>query len=445
MKTTRLTLRPSDVAAILPALEVMVNGLADAREGRYYHAGNPFIIPAKPTYSEKCFDEEMAATVLSCRNKLKFQGSSRKARLTSLEISAAALAYRVVRREKLAPEGVINAAVGSNLEARLELHRKRGKRAAITQVGITAYREEANRWSRFVQWCRAKLLRLRPLKRVFKMTLYKEQRETTRALAMEVVVETADRTRIHHLADLARRELRRGRHDTTLRSLLSDHDKTRRFLAEFIMDRDGVEIIRYEYQPLAIRASLRDDKFLSALCLGGEDYDKANQQPANLHPACQSKKEAHQAKRRVPELAPGVSTIPPQAEPRETGEIPPADLVRFLAHWFLNEVEPGYRHDVASELKMQVWTMADHYLRPTAATNVPDIIAECRLELNSSNAAEVIGLYASWGARWLLAVNRDLALVCTVIDNGYRSANEQQEKLDAMERRSKLKQIYRRY
>src|SRR6516225_930324 len=95
--TSRLTLNSSEVSAILPGLETMLNGIATLRMGGQV---DPFEfcrvnIHVDPNIR---FDKEMSDHLLACRNKLKWLNPSRKVRLNSFEIAAAALALRVVRK-----------------------------------------------------------------------------------------------------------------------------------------------------------------------------------------------------------------------------------------------------------------------------------------------------------------------------------------------------------
>jgi hypothetical protein len=64
MKTTRSSLNPIEVAAILPGLEAILNGIADAREGRYHRGGLAHLLPwAKTTYAEQRFDADTQAGI----------------------------------------------------------------------------------------------------------------------------------------------------------------------------------------------------------------------------------------------------------------------------------------------------------------------------------------------------------------------------------------------
>lgn len=164
MKTSDIIFSRHEVAVILPALEDLLNGIVEACRRDRYPRRDATLVPyrGQEVYRERRYDEEMAGHVLSCRNKLKFKGKSRMVRLNSFELAVAALALRVVRREKLVSEDMIKSIAVADLEHELELHRKRAKRAAIKQNGLTPYKEEADRWGHFVEWMRYNLLYYRP-------------------------------------------------------------------------------------------------------------------------------------------------------------------------------------------------------------------------------------------------------------------------------------------
>lgn len=278
MATVSLRLSKAEVAVIRPALEDMLNGIVEACRRDSYPRRDATLVPyrGKEAYRERRYDSEMAGHVLSCRNKLKFKGKSRMVCLNSFELAEAALALRVVRREKLVSEDVIRSASVADFEHKLEVHRKRAKRAAIKQNGPVPYKEAADRWKHFVEWMNHSLLYYRPRRKSYEpiTRLYTEQRETMRELAMQVVLETADQQRIHHLADLARREIRRKRHieiSPTLRELLWDHDRTRKFLAEFILKRDGPDTLVPEFQPLCVLWAARYEQMQAAMFYDAPD------------------------------------------------------------------------------------------------------------------------------------------------------------------------------
>jgi hypothetical protein len=261
-----------EVAVILPALEDMVNGTAEAVYFDRYSRRDARPVPyrGEEVYVNRSFDDEMFVHVLSCRNKLKFEGASKEVGLDAFELAAAALGFRVVRKEKLVSIEMLAAPSVAGLDCRLEHARKRAKRAAIKQSGPDLYKDQASRWEHFVEWMRYNLLYYRPRRQSNKYVtrVYKEQRETLRALAMQVVVETADQEHIHDLADRARREIRRRRHEPTVRAvraLLADQDQARQFLAEYFLQRDCFDLLKPEFVPEALRACLREEQLKLAL------------------------------------------------------------------------------------------------------------------------------------------------------------------------------------
>jgi hypothetical protein len=272
MKASSITFSRHEAAVILPALEDMVNGLVEACCRDRYPRRDTTHVPyrGQEVYRERCFDGEMAVHVLSCRNKLKFTGASRKVDLNCFELAVAALAFRVVRKEKLVSRDMLMSPSVAGLECKIENARRCARRSAIKQIGPASYEEKADRWSHFVEWMRYNLLYYRPRRPSNKngTLFYKEERETMRKLAMQVVIETADQQQIHRLVDQARRELRRQRHvevSPTLRALLKDHEKARQFLAMFILKHLDPEILVPEFQSLDVRQSGREEKLKRAL------------------------------------------------------------------------------------------------------------------------------------------------------------------------------------
>jgi hypothetical protein len=270
---TSIRLSKHEVAVILPALQDMVNGIAEAVYFDQYSRRDATHVPyhGEEIYVNRRFDDEMFVHVLSCRNKLKFkfECASKVVGLDALELAATALAFRVVQKQKLVSKEILASPSVAGLECKLENARKRAKRAANKQNGPDLYKDQASRWEHFVEWMRYNLLyyRLRRQSNKHGTRFYKEQRETMRALAMQVVKETADQEHIHHLADLARREIRRRRHEPTVRALLADQDQARQFLADFFLKRDCLELLKPEFVPEALRVCLRAENLKAALRL----------------------------------------------------------------------------------------------------------------------------------------------------------------------------------
>jgi len=267
METSTLTFYKHEVGVIMPGLDLIFKEM-----GTPFGCLTELQFRANEVYRDRCLDEEMGDYVLSCRNKLKFTGAWCVVDLNCFEFAAAANAFRVVRKEKLVSKDMLASPSVAGLERKIENARRCAKRSAIKQIGPASYKEKADRWGHFVEWMRFNLLspRLRRKTRNGVWLLRKEQRETMRELAMQVVVETADQTQIYHLADLARREIRRGRHGTTLRALLADHDKARQFLAIFFLKRLDPEILVPEFQPLCVLQSNCGEQLKRALQLDAD-------------------------------------------------------------------------------------------------------------------------------------------------------------------------------
>jgi hypothetical protein len=446
METSSLTFSKHEVAVILPALEDMVNGLGDARRGKYPRRDATHVpYRGQEVYRERCFDEEMAAQVLSCRNKLKGIGASRKTSLNSFELAAAALARRVVRREKLVSEDLISSSAVADLEHKLELHRKCAKRAAIKLNGPAPYKDKANRWGRFVEWVRYNLLYYRPRRQEHKggTLFYKEQRETMRALAIQVVGETADR-QIHDLADLARRELRRKRHKTispTLRALISDHDRARHFLANFILKRECLELLRPEFVPECYRASLRAEKLRAAFVLD----DSTDDTPAGPALTLEAARALGRPTDNPWEQQAADTSAPAPTSTCQPTVAPKFDLPSELAEWLINEVDRGYWQDVADDIRYQIWIFADRHRRLVVSGSVAQVIAECRPAEAISTGPEMISFYAEWAARWLLALHSAPPAAYSSVEAGMRLAHRRWEGMELLTRQRKMSQIYRRY
>lgn len=184
--------------------------------------------------------------------------ASRQPRLDCLEIAAAALALRVARREKL---GGMKPKDFVGLKNKLEKCRRRAARAYERLAGRPRYQKLSARWSDFLSWAHYNIIKVQPRRRPSPGNQrYREQREETRKLVLRLVVESADRQLVCHLADLARRELRRGRHGIRLRELLADCERAVQFFTLFLMKRLGPEVVKPEFQPDGMRASALSEK-----------------------------------------------------------------------------------------------------------------------------------------------------------------------------------------
>jgi hypothetical protein len=144
MKTSSITFGWHEVAVILPALEDLINGIVEACRRDRYPRRDTTHVPyrGQEVYRERRYDGGMAAHVLSCRNKLKFTGASREASLNSFELAAAALAFRVVRKEKLVSKDMLASPLVAGLECKLENARRCAKRLRSRRSGQLRMRKK---------------------------------------------------------------------------------------------------------------------------------------------------------------------------------------------------------------------------------------------------------------------------------------------------------------
>ena len=109
---------------------------------------------ASNVYRDQEFDAEMSALIISVSGKLWDLTRSRKIYIDAFELSALALAVRLSRAQKLVDGTESVSSEIRLLQAKIEIYRRRAKRAAITKIGRVAYQSAAKRWRRFVAWLR---------------------------------------------------------------------------------------------------------------------------------------------------------------------------------------------------------------------------------------------------------------------------------------------------
>jgi hypothetical protein len=222
---------------------------------------------ASDVYRDQEFDAEMSTFIIKVRAKLRDLTRSRKIYLDVFEFSALALAVRLSRAQKLVDGAALVSSEIRLLQAKIEVYRRRAKRAAITKIGRIAYQSAAKRWRRFVAWLRYHTLYLRPPKRgeARRATLWREQRlqltELIKRILAERLFEAPNEVEMIRIVTLAVSSLRRSRHSVGLRELLRSPQEHADFLSEFVEKR--VELKRLPGAPVAAwqAASDRGDRF----------------------------------------------------------------------------------------------------------------------------------------------------------------------------------------
>jgi hypothetical protein len=459
MKTSRLQLNQSEVAAILPALEAIVNILASARLGSFPRL-DPRVqfktVNGSRVYAQAEYDETMAGYLLAARNKLKWINPSRKVRLNSFHLAAVAFAFRMVKQEKLATKEVLAKVPG--LANKLERFRKQAKRAAIKQTGGDAYGEQAECWRRFLQYIHS-ILCFRPTfwKSSGPRLLHRDRREKLLELAREVAP-TVDPAQLRHLVDLAKSEVLRDRHRVTLGMLASDDTLGRKFMADFLRNRIDPYLLAPEFQSLDILQSTRYEQLKKALVLDEPDEPDYEVQVAEMI---------------VEEQGDTTEVPPPSVE--SPAEVPAAllvsaisktlptwqELAEHYAQWLIEELDPEDWETISRLAHSLAREYTSRYVRQTTSKTIAEAIVEAKpierktvhvavlsIEVQHRDAPltalDFINFYAEWGASWLLAVNPDRITAGNATVEGLRLAREQWASLDPSTRQCKLDAIYLR-
>ena len=130
---------------------------------------------------------------------------------------------------------------------------------------------------------------------------------------------------------------------------------------------------------------------------------------------------------------------PPPSRPAATepASVPKLDLPREVAEWFVNEVEPGFRQDIAAEIRFQMLHYANRYRGSVLSNSVAEHIAQCRPAENLSGndayyfdrSGDLVNFFAKWAARWVLAGNPDLPTAHAAVGAGLWLAGEKWERM----------------
>ena len=388
--TTEVYLNPKEVKLLLPVLERILNGVA-AERGRMQYAGTVFPF-ARPVYSARAFDHELFGHILSCRNKLKGIGPSRKLRLDAFELAALALSIRVAVKGQHDADGLKPATV-NRIERKLEICRKRAKRCWIHRYGPDAFTKSSQRWKQFVGWLRFEILaprQRRPLPLRGASMIAQEYRSFMRKTARDITVAGADEAEVEHLADLARREIRRRRHPHTMRELINDTAKAQQFLANFILVRKGPEILRQEYLPRALQMSQLGGRFKAAL----------------------------------------------------EGDVPDPKLLSLLTKWIRRQVDPGYFAEVREEIEYQLG-FSDLHRIAHSGKGIRNLVESCKPLYSQDD--DLRSYWAVWAVRWMLALVPDVNVVRRVVGPAFNEAKSWWGNLSTLTRQRTLNGIYARY
>jgi len=137
LPSLRLTVTPTEYLLLKPGLDVLANGLASAKLGafprRHHWHGIDYLV--SNVYKDQEFDAEMSTLITTVRGKLWDLTRSRKIWIDVFELAALALAVRLSRAQKLVDGSELVSSEIRLLQAKIEIYRKRAKRAATTRIG----------------------------------------------------------------------------------------------------------------------------------------------------------------------------------------------------------------------------------------------------------------------------------------------------------------------
>jgi hypothetical protein len=159
LSTTRITITPQEFRLLSPGLEILANGLAAAKVGRFpnRHPWDRIDTVGSDIYLDRVYDEGMGERIVTTRAKLIGMTATRKIRVDVFQISVAAMALRL-GKPKLDTQLPVRLTKHTSLVRKLEKYRKRARRAAVADLGTIEFAKTAESWRRFNQWVRYHLL-----------------------------------------------------------------------------------------------------------------------------------------------------------------------------------------------------------------------------------------------------------------------------------------------
>jgi hypothetical protein len=402
LPTQRLTITRTEYRLLKPGLDVLANGLATAKLGRFprRHPYHNIDFIASAVYRNQAYSAEMAAKIISVHGKIWELTQSRKIRLDPFELAVAAFALRLWKSHKTAGDSEASADEIKLLEAKIETYRKRSKRAAIAMAGKDSYQVSAECWKSFVAWCRYHLLYFKLPNRgqPLTATLWREQRlqitELINKVLAERFFEVPSEAAMARVVTLITCSLRRCRHSVGLRELLRSPQKHNDFLFGFVEKR--VELNRLpgapipDWEAVSIRAD-RFREFQQNICAKSLTIVEVNSDK-NIVAA---------PERRVP-VAPKVKPSRRYTHDRQilTEEI----LLDAMGTWLHKEVTTkfNFTREVCEQAQHQIRSsLLDQYRIRTVATSFRGVVQELR---PSDPVEDQTGTFIEYYAAWMLGI-----------------------------------------
>jgi hypothetical protein len=405
----RLTIARAEYELLKPGLDLIACQLANAKLGLQTrrHPLDRIDLQLSDIYKRKQYSEEGDQAVISVRAKLWELTSSRKIRANFLELSAAALALRVLRR---LPNSNYDPIAAKALAAKLERYRKRAKRAAISRLGTDQYATAADRCQCFVQWIRYYLIYLHQPKRCRSSLLctWAYQRSALAELIASILHDFGyaplSDTQMKRVVRLIKEELRRRRHPISLMELLRSKDPVdRQFLFHVVAKKCELSPLPGVRYPMCVAAAARGEKFKNR----------------SLRRTCRlTKVSATSAQGDL-----GMQN-PPSPQSSDQSSPTSINLVAAIAYWFREYVDPAQWEAVGSRaLTAAIFNPLPHVIVPPAAS-LADLISKTRpaTRFGTSCYPDHVRDLAIWLLRWLNGCHITHAQVIVALRAGYRFA-----------------------
>ncbi len=397
----RLTINTADYSLLKPGLELLANGLANAKLGLFPHRNvwHRIDLQASNVYQHQAFDQAMADRIIAVRLKLWDLNSSRRIRVDVFEVAVLALAGRL-RNTNVGARGTrAESDELKSLARRLESCRKRAKRATISRLGDGEYRLAADRWGGFVSWSRFNLLSFTAskLNRPWRKQVWRSQREqlgvAIGTLLTSKFYESPSKTEMKRMVTLLASNLRRHRLQIGLRELLSNPSQFSDLVVNFVIKRMSLNLLPNAPLPAWQVITNRTDKF--------EAYRNRRAQ------ACGDvKAQAPPADSGSPNKLTRTTEAPARDKftPRKL-DVSDQTLQTCLAEWVRREIPESFWMPVRDQGHFLIRNgLTERCRRSFTANTLAGLIEELRPPVAPVLAEEPINEFADWLLSIVLAV-----------------------------------------
>lgn len=410
----RLTINPAEYELLKPGLDFIACQLANAKLGlgTRHHPLVRIDPQLSDIYKRKQYSEEGDRAIISIRGKLWELTSSRKIRANFLELSAAALAVRLLHR---LPGSRHDAKAVKVLAAKLENYRKRAKTAVIGRLGKDRYDSAADEWQCFVQWVRYYLTYLHQPKYpgCSRRRTWAYQRSSLADLIANILSDFGyaqlSELNMKRVVRLIKEELRRGRHPVRLMELLRSSDPAdRRFLFHVVAKKCELVPLPGVCYPYDVAASMRGEKFKNKSLRGPTPAAEVPAAPAET----------------------GIDTDNPvSAEKDEHSSSGPRTLAEAVADWFRDHVDQAHWNTVGNLALTKVIRDPPSHVTVPAAACFTELVSKTRPRNLPGIPCypDHMRALATWLLTWLYGCNGYHDGVIMALRSGYRLATQHRE------------------